>query len=230
MEQGKAKLTTLKFREQVTHPLFLLAVEMASVFFFVNGFLADVGSIIDEKAGRDQGKADGEAMKRAFNLICSGASLLTPVVGVLPNRLSFQTSAYLQILLGCGYIVAAKLLPLSQQPVGFIIWGLLSIMYAFVYSYVGNRFGHRHYGKLSGVCMLTMALANLINIAVQASMSSGKSRRWSHSSRCPSQIGCCFYRSNVTLSFLLSFFLFLKLESFLSFTKEPRQSIAAYRV
>ena len=32
MEHGKAKLTTLKFREQVTHPLFLLAVGMASVF------------------------------------------------------------------------------------------------------------------------------------------------------------------------------------------------------
>ena len=103
----------------------------------MNGFLADVGSIIDEKAGRDQSKADGDAMKRTFNLICSGASLLTPVVGVLLNRLSFQTSAYLQILLDCSYIVAAKLLPLSQQPVGFIIWGLLSIyMYACVYSYV----------------------------------------------------------------------------------------------
>lgn len=159
-------LRGLPFLRQLTHPLFIASSTMSGIFFFwVNGYLAMVGSIIDSKA-IDEGatKLQSDSLKRIFNIMCSGSALLTPLVGVILTKIPLTYGAVLQVLLGVGYAVCI-LLPMNAQVLTFSIWSFLSIyMYAFVYAFVADRFGSKHFGKLSGTLMLVMALSNLLNL------------------------------------------------------------------
>jgi len=106
------------FREQALSPLFLAYVSFMS--FNLLKFTFYFGSVVSNLQSLAETPEEAKASNRIFSTVTALGGLLSPLVGVIIDRLGLPVALDLLLVVSCIHELASAIPNLAVQPVGFV--------------------------------------------------------------------------------------------------------------
>ncbi|TMW56381.1 hypothetical protein Poli38472_006391 [Pythium oligandrum] len=154
-------LVNRSFKTQVSSPQFVLLLWLFSVgILWCNYF---VGSLGDQLRWKGLSPVDVTTLLGYFGILLPAGVVFIPFIGWLLDLWGHVLVTLLCCLVGLAYTLCTWSSHVSLLVVGFVLYSLFrTALFALAFAYLGQTFGFRHFGVLSGLTFCVAALVGLL--------------------------------------------------------------------